>query len=211
VSPPWTEPSPSVEEDLSVHGLALLLCLNAVGLAAPDPAPKGPPLYYPATVGAQWVYRTGDGTEETRTVTKVEMKGRALVVHEARVSGDEDVPIGVTTVSPAGLSRPASSGRDLDPPLTLLKLPAKAGEAWAWTSPFDGATHKYRTRGEEEVAVPAGKYKAVAVEDEFERGGKPVRGVYWYAPAVGLVKAVTKSEDGERVALELTSFRRVAD
>ena len=194
-----------------MRGLVLLLCLKAAGPAAPDPHPKDPPPNNPTAVGARWVYRTADGTDEVRTVTKVETRGRDVIVHEARVTGDEDIPLGATAVSPSGLSRPSSGGRDLDPPLPLLKLPAKPGETWEWTSPFDGARHKYKTRGEEEVAVPAGKYKAVAVEDEFARGGKPVRGVYWYAPGVGLVKAVTKSEAGEQVGLALKSFSRVAD
>jgi hypothetical protein len=184
--------------------LPALILFAGITTAAADE--KESSLYYPTTVGARIVYRSADGSDDVRSVSKVERKGRDVVVHETRVIDGEDVPIGAT-----GLLRTSSGGRDLDPPLRLLKLPAKPGETWEWTNPADRGKYAMKTRGQEEVTVPAGKYKAVVVEQEHTRGGQPVRTVYWFAPGVGLVKAVTKLDDGERVDLELKSFSRVAD
>jgi len=180
--------------------------LLAVSTVAPDPPP-----YFPTTAGARLVYKAADGSEDVRSISKVERKGHDVAVHETRVLNGRETPVGTTVVSPTGLLRTSSGGHDLDPPLPLLKLPAKPGETWDWTNPTDRGKHTFKIRGEEEVTVPAGKYKAVVVEQVQMRAGKPVRTVYWFAPDVGLVKAATKLDKHEQVNLELKSFSPVAD
>jgi hypothetical protein len=52
----------------------------------------------------------------------------------------------------------------------------------------------YRVAWEEEVEVPAGKFKAVRVEAVRAAGGREVRYTTWYAPGVGVVKHVLGDE-----------------
>jgi hypothetical protein len=58
---------------------------------------------------------------------------------------------------------------------------------------------------EEEVEVPAGKFKALRVEAEQELGANVFKSTLWYAPGVGLVKSVTNTNGTERVQV-LKSF-----
>jgi hypothetical protein len=91
----------------------------------------------------------------------------------------------------------------------LLKLPAKAGDTWEWEDRAADAGRrqkiKFKIVGEEEVEVPAGKFKAIRVSEEEEVRGRTTKHESWYAPDVGLVKRVTQLVVGEGVIL-LKSF-----
>jgi hypothetical protein len=133
-----------------------------------------------------------DATEQSETITKVEVKGKAVIVRVHRVDefgseSDSDLKI-----SEEGLFRLTGGPGVKHPPMHLLKLPYKRGEKWetymgAWII-SDNTLTAY---GPEEVKVPAGTFKAIRVETEFpQRGKKGLLAKYWYAPNVGLVKQV---------------------
>ncbi len=181
--------------------LGMAVFVPVVGAA---PKPKGddkPVLYLPTAVGESRVLvstRNGKATETTEWVTAVETKGGMTVVSFAREEG------GPTMyrygASADGMFR-VSSGKSVDdPPHRLLKLPPKEGETWEAESPTvpGGAAPalKYTTGKEEEVEVPAGKFKAVRVEVEIQTDVGVDRATYWHAPGAGTVKMV--SHDGNR-------------
>jgi hypothetical protein len=97
----------------------------------------------------------------------------------------------------------------IDPPREELRLPAKAGNAWTWDPA--GASHNppttvtYKVVGEEEVEVPAGKFKAVRVEAVWAAGPVTHRTETWYAPRVGMVKRVV-GVGKDQQETELLSF-----
>ena len=65
---------------------------------------------------------------------------------------------------------------------------------------------KYTTGKEEEVEVPAGKFKAIRVEMENVINGAVFRTTYWHAPGAGMVKIVSHDHKrGDRVQV-LKSF-----
>jgi DUF3108-like len=64
---------------------------------------------------------------------------------------------------------------------------------------------KFKAVGEEEVEVPAGRFKAVRVEQVEEVRGRPTRAEEWYAPGVGLVRRVSH-QGAIRQVVELQSF-----
>ena len=79
-----------------------------------------------------------------------------------------------------------------------LKLPAKAGEAWR----VDALDLRYTTGEEEVVEVPAGRFKAVRVELRRVMDGDVVyHNTDWYAPGVGVVKAISRDREGDRVTV----------
>jgi hypothetical protein len=98
----------------------------------------------------------------------------------------------------------------IDPPRPELRLPARAGAAWTWDAA--GVGHNpptkvaYKVVGEEEVEVPAGKFKAVRVEAVLTAGPLTHRTETWYARRVGVVKRVVGVGKDEQVT-ELLSFR----
>jgi hypothetical protein len=168
--------------------------------AAAAPAPEGAgrnDLYFPTREGTRRVYEQrarGITYEHTEVVIKVEKKGDAF-----RVTTGQEVQPGailktVTDVSAKGVYLVEHAGQVHADPVPLLKLPAKAGASWTVQRRIPAAhgvvTCTYTVGKVEEVKVPAGKFKAIRVE---EKAGPALRlsATRWYAPGVGLVKAIT--------------------
>ncbi|MBO0700606.1 MAG: hypothetical protein J2P46_19575 [Zavarzinella sp.] len=162
----------------------LLLVALASSIAHAAPAPKAKDaVWFPTKEGDTRVYevRSGDKVEGVYTdvVTKTEKKDAALHV-TVRREFERHAPY-ITTIAMAndGLFRVASDGRALDKPILLLKTPPKVGAKWE----LDGGA-RYAVTKEEEVEVPAGKFKAVRVE---QVNGDTAT-TLWFAPTVGVVK-----------------------
>ena len=187
-----------------------LVALLAVGPLVAAPAAKekeAAVLYFPVAEGAKRVMEASAGKagfatkafETIETVSKVEKAtdGKYRVTVERESKGTTFGA--VYEVSADGLSRVGTPGPGLVEPVVLLKLPAKPGDTWK----SGGGT---ATLGKEEtVEVPAGKYKAVPVIVEQDRGGQPVKTTAWYAPGVGMVKSVTTA-NGFDTTYVLKSF-----
>jgi hypothetical protein len=107
-----------------------------------------------------------------------------------------------------GLYRDGAEGMEMAPPLCLLQLPHKPGDTWKAASTL-GATPvsgTFTAGEEEEVTVPAGKFRAVPVtSQDFRIGNVSMRLACWYVSGKGLVKQ--RLEVGGRVeVLELEKF-----
>jgi hypothetical protein len=165
-------------------------------VAAPAPAYRANDLYFPTREGTRRAYELqarGTTYEHTEVVTRVEKKGAGF-----RVTTGQEVAPGailktVTDVSARGVYLVEFAGKVHADPVPLLKLPAKAGSSWTVEKQIPAgrgtATFTYTIGEVEEVKVPAGRFKAIRVEETAE----PVlrhRATRWYAPGVGLVKAV---------------------
>ncbi|MBA4067859.1 MAG: hypothetical protein C0501_29995 [Isosphaera sp.] len=180
--------------------LLAVAVLSVVGLgAAPVPPDGGKPApYLPARKGTTWVYAY-DGGEVTYVVTAVEEKDGCKLVTQRRVVDDGGMVFGTkVSVSDKGLYLVDTRDGDLDSPLPLLKLPAKAGDKWEVSVDRPKKlTGVVTVAGVEEVKVPAGAYTAVRVEWKYTLDGASQSRTYWYAPGVGLVKQHSRTKDLE--------------
>jgi hypothetical protein len=188
------------DNSLAVFRFLIALLLPLTGLAAP--APKGKDvLYHPTKVGDKRVYVMTTGkevTDITDEVTRVDVKGGRLHVSVSQKQDDGTLGVTVTEVSAAGVVRLTGVKRALSPPMPLLRLPAKAGNSWTWDPDTpDGGKPLVTTytvvKEQEEVEVPAGKFKAIRVDAEWTLDGTEVKTTQWYAPDVGLVKRVYRA------------------
>jgi hypothetical protein len=189
--------------------------MSSLTLPAPRPKADDPPSYFPTTVGATAVYQTTIGDlkmEGTYRVTKVQKTREGMRVTVERGSGGKPAVVDQTDVSAKGLTLHQFGNQPIDPPTPVLRIPAKAGGTWDWeAAPADGVPQqklKFRVVGEEEVEVPAGKFRAIRVEQEREVNRKtaPARFEEWYAPEVGLVKKVFHHLGATKQVQELKSF-----
>ncbi|HVK08769.1 MAG TPA: hypothetical protein VM597_08345 [Gemmataceae bacterium] len=194
----------------SVKEFAVLRSLVALLAAAPLLGAPGvkekEKLYFPVTVGDTLVTsseRKGatDG-DTTWTVTKVDGKdGRYVVTVQVDAGGGFSQAVEFE-VSANGVFVLARGGVKVDPPAPQVKLSAKAGERWETGFPKGTAT----MGKEEEVEVPAGKFKAVRVDAEYDVGmGRTQKTAIWFAPRVGPVKSVT-TVNGFTIVSALKSF-----
>jgi RNA polymerase sigma factor (sigma-70 family) len=169
---------------------------QAVTLAAPAPKSKDA-IYFTIGKGDTSVYEIQTNSkstgEFTDVVTKVEVKDGALHVTIDRDCPGAEPYVTTITVSDKGLFRVALNGKTLDKPTPLLKMPAKIGANWKLES---GAT--YTIIKEEEIEVPAGKFKSVRVET-VESGGTVTR---WFAPNVGVVKITNDGNPHGQIVLK---------
>jgi hypothetical protein len=201
-----------------IRSPAVLLAFALVAPAATAaPTLKGKEVYYhPTTEGDKRVYesRDGDRVRETADVViKVEKKGETLIVTVGREIKGETRAIGKSEVSDKGVTVLMSGPFPLKTPHPKLKLPAKAGDQWTYESDGGdgpaGSKTTHTVAKEEEVEVPAGKFKALRVDSELTVVGLAVESTRrrsdWYAPRVGLVKSVINSGPRESTMV-LKSF-----
>jgi hypothetical protein len=145
--------------------------------------------------------QNGKSDEITEWVTAIETKGGMTIVSFTREEGGPTMY--QYGASAEGMFRVSSANVIYDPPYRLLKLPAQEGETWEVESPATPGNparkFKYTTGKEEEIEVPAGKFKAIRVEMENEINGTVLRTTYWHAPGAGMVKIVSHDQRGERV------------
>jgi hypothetical protein len=183
----------------------LVACLAA-------PVPKGlKGEYYPLVVGERRVYQEG-GREFVEEVTGVEAKDggtRATLTHSTSRWDTWQVE---EFVKDGAVFRSRIGKEAFDPPFRLLDLRLKAGAKWEAVatvadSTAAGYAGEMAAGEEEEVTVPAGKFKAIPVTWTVTTAGgeplpKPRVYAFWYAQGVGQVKYT--HPDGERVLKSFT-------
>jgi hypothetical protein len=176
------------------------------GLTVPDirPDPDG-------KIRAPVVYRI-EGTEDVdgKELLKFEM-------HRAGVITNTDL----LTLDDRGVLCWARINLDgelvkFNPPQPMIAMPLKRGAKWN----FDGHAgdlkiyQQYEVTGEEDVRVPAGKFRAFRIHSE-QTSPSPMTIDRWFAAGTGIVKDVTtmRSANGdllERISLELAELPKVA-
>lgn len=193
-------------------------------LGAVAAAPSAPPsketekvtYWIPTTVGNTRVYektrRDGDKLTtqtDTRTVTSVDRTEHSLSV-TVRVEKDGADPVVETYAHffKRGLYLVTHDNVLFNPPCCMLRLPYRSGDTWEVNnSAFCATPVKFTVGDEEEVEVPAGKFKAIRIEAVCEQDGKTARLTHWAAPGVGIVKSVNKVGDELRTILVLKSIK----
>lgn len=182
------------------------LAVPAVLMAATAaPVPKAPPkpeYYFPTEVGAERVFRLANGGEKRDVVSAVEKDGDGLLVSMSDPAR-KDAVNRVLYVAKDKVQIVQQDQHRYATPLLVFRPDAKPGDTWSFTG--DPAEQVQRCAGEEEVEVPAGKFKAVRVDYGQETPqGFSVETTVWYAPGLGSVRQVV----GGKEYLSLKSFTR---
>jgi hypothetical protein len=193
--------------------LACSLLMIAAGTLLAEDKPGESP-YYPLRTGTTWHYKVGDNKLVIRVAKQEKVGDVPCALLEAsrdgKVVGSEHLAVtadGVYrhTITKAQGDKPATL--TLKPPMLVLKLPPKKGDAWKVDSQVDGKVLRGGFKADEqEVKVPAGTYKAIRVtsQDLEVNGLKTVLTMY-YAEGVGMVKQVIQ-EGENKVEIELEKF-----
>jgi hypothetical protein len=176
------------------------------GLTVPDirPDPDG-------KIRAPVVYRI-EGTEDVdgKELLKFEMHRAGVITNTDLLTLDER---GVLCWARINLDGELVK---FNPPQPMIALPLKRGAKWN----FDGHAgdlkiyQQYEVTGEEDVRVPAGKFRAFRIHSE-QTSPSPMTIDRWFAAGTGIVKDVTtmRSANGdllERISLELAELPKVA-
>jgi hypothetical protein len=177
------------------------------GLSVPDvkPDPDG-------KIRTPVVYRI-EGTEDLdgKELLKFEMHRAGVITNTDLLTVDER---GVLCWARINLDGELVK---FDPPQPMIAIPLKRGARWN----FDGRAgdlkihQDYEVIGEEDVQVPAGKFRAFRIHSE-QTSPSPMTIDRWFAVGTGIVKDVTtmRATNGdllERILLELAEPPKITD
>ncbi len=192
--------------------LGVVVLAGLLQARPPVPETKEMPDYYPLKAGAKWDYQvtTGDGNtgKITVQVAKIEkIDDKPL----ARLEALKDGMVVVTehmSSDAKGVYRHRSMGAEVSPPVQVIKYPLKPGESWKQevTINTQKMTINSKTLPQEEVTVPAGKFKVYPVQVEADTGGQKITTTYYFAPGMGPVKQIADL-GGIKVTLELEKYQ----
>jgi|SRR5262245_19680366 len=193
--------------------LVMSVALGTVSQSAPRLKEAKPAYYFPVGVGDKRVveFDSPRGKEElAEVVTAVKEQDGGLLVttrFEYRRGIGSDYQF---EVSDRGITKVVADGVPLRSPVCHLRLPFKTGETWETEDQLVGqviySRATFTAGAEEEVEVPAGKFRAVRVQVVSGQGFGET--THWYARGVGIVKSVSKKSDrgGEDQVTVLKSF-----
>jgi hypothetical protein len=183
----------------------LLVFLLLVGTAQSQPS-EADTDYYPLKVGTKWFYQVKTGNMDDKIILQVAKKEkidekelfRLETVKDGNVLANEHL-----SSSSKGVFRNRFNGAEASPPVQLLKYPIKAGETWKEVVTVAGQKIPMTCKvGQDDVTVPAGKFKAVTVQIDAEVGDTKITTTYWFVQGKGPVKQ-TADIAGTKVTMEL--------
>ena len=163
-----------------------------------------PSAYFPLKVGASKVYIGGDGKERsTVSVEKAEPirwkmskdKSEWIVGYVVKTTAGDKSLIEDMIVTPDGVYRRSAAGKEISPPIKILKLPPTAGDTWpvdsesetvrlSGTFSVDNATVDLPGRGATETFV--------VTAHDFYVGKEKIESKTWFAKNLGIVKSYVK-------------------
>jgi hypothetical protein len=168
--------------------ISQLLIFTILAGPAQPPEPSKDVSYYPLKVGNTWKYKVGDKKVSTKVAALEKigdlMTARIETIVDGNVVANENI-----AQAAGGLVRVAVDGEKYSKPILFLKLPPPKSESWEIDTKIPGATVKGKfVAGEDEIEVPAGKFKCTTASGDIEINGQPAKFGYWFAPDVGIVK-----------------------
>jgi hypothetical protein len=176
---------------LPLPALALIL---GVAQAAPVPKHlmKKEQSFYPTEVGTKWTYKQ-QGLEFTQEITKSEESdGKTQLTVKEKGAGLGELTL---EISKEGVFKRTDGPFRLD--TWLLKFPLKPGDSWKVETPIQKGLRAHsgqmKVEKEEDVEVPAGKFRATKVVFEVTVvDGNPLAQAetytYWYVAGIGEVR-----------------------
>ncbi|HEY9855943.1 MAG TPA: hypothetical protein V6D05_09420 [Stenomitos sp.] len=153
---------------------------------------------YPLEPGARWQYQTtsrsGDDPErpgpvQVFTLVQVGAASGSMQAVMERRFGDRQMPSTLIerTSDSVTLSR---YQKPEDGSITVLKWPLTPGASWPGRT-WPQAQETIQYAGTESIRVPAGTYEAARMDHLIRyQTGSTDELHYWYAPGVGMVKAI---------------------
>jgi hypothetical protein len=182
---------------------SLAFLVLAITLTAQEGGSKDSTAWYPLKKDTTWTYKVMGNA----IVMKVTVQEKDLGTKVETIVNNKPIAHEHIQVKEDGIYRTAINGLKPESPVLFFKLPPKAGLTWDVDTKIQGQTVKGKfTTSEEEVTVPAGKYKTFKVSgNDFDIAGMKTNITYWFAENVGIVK-LQFSLGGMDAVLELEKF-----
>lgn len=206
-----------------------LLLLAAIGPIFGQPEKKVlsfPSDLFPLKVGNLWKYQGMDPKEKIFVaVDRMEPIRRSITTPAGgertetfesfilrTTNGDKSLQEQVM-VTDDGIYRYAAAGKEIKPPIKILKLPAAKGDAWSVDSKSENVTMKGEFVVEQTTVNLPGKGDVPAwlsKTRDFTVGDQPMETSYWFVPGEGIAKQHVKIGAKFEFGITLEEFRPAA-
>lgn len=163
---------------------------------------------FPLKVGDRWTYQTADAKEKVavavermepikRRVTTANGAERSEMIESylVRVANGEKVLQEQYMVTDDGVYRYAAGGKEITPPVKILKLPAASGDTWSVNSVSETVALKGDFVVEQTTVSLPGRGEVSAYLSktrDFTVGDQKMDASYWFVPGIGIVKQHVK-------------------
>ncbi len=181
-------------------GLILLvfgLALSCQSLATAQEKKQESKAYYPLKAGNKWTYQIDSdavakgSAKLSNQIAKMEKIDGVSLFRLETTAKEKVVASEHLSITDKGVFRNRYNGIEVSPPICMLKLPIKKGSTWKTESKVGDEKLSVSCKSDEdEIEVPAGKFKTVKVvmDAEVVGAGIIVSNTYWFAQGVGIVK-----------------------
>ena len=173
-----------------------LLALPVLALFIQEAKPAD---FIPIKEGAVWTYVTGSSEGKVTVVGREKIGEVETWVVETQM-GTNRAEKEYLTLDATGLRmvrrKSGENVTDFATPFMRIKLPPTKGDTWEWKGELgkDKVVATFTNDGEEEITVPAGKFKAWKISAVMEVGGVRHLGANWFAPGVGHIRQTSVFE-----------------
>ncbi len=176
-----------------------------------------PPDYYPLADTYWWKYKGssgGNNIEFTLKVVGIEKQPDGRLVYQLDTCGQQVIHDWYVKEKGSVLRLKEHYGDNAklrinyEPPYCNLHNPLLVGDKWSWQGKglMDVSINdQSQVEAEEDVEVPAGKFRAMKVVSNVQQGPARVVKTYWYAPGLGLIKTKTEN-NGIVIGTELVDY-----
>jgi|694.fasta_scaffold16335_7 hypothetical protein len=178
---------------LFVFGLAL----SCQPLATAQEKTQDSKSYYPLKAGNKWTYQIESDSVAKGSANLINQIAKIEKIDGVSLARLETIAKGKVAatehlnVTEKGIFRNRYNGTEVSPPICILKFPIKKGSTWKTESKVGDEKLSVSCKSDEdEIEVPAGKFKTVKVvmDAEVAGAGILVSTTYWFAQGVGIVK-----------------------
>src|SRR6516162_1760475 len=172
--------------------------------------------FFPLKLGSKWQYKSREekvvvevAKVEDLEITRDKKKVKEKLLYTLKItSGGRELTEQVA-VLPDGVYRFSVGGKDISPPLCILKFPIKKPDSW----PVDSVCNEMPFKGvftcdEADIKVPAFKDTYKAVRTSFKNPRMSFE--YYFAPGYGIVMQRIQVGNN-KVLLELEKFEPKSD
>jgi hypothetical protein len=164
--------------------------------------------FFPLKVGNTWTYKVGENHFSYR-IAKIEKVGGTPCARVEMLVQDKPVSFEHIGIHNGAIARFSFEGKEIKPPIPLLKANARKGDSWPVESKIgDGQVIKGKfVVGEDlDFSVPAGRGHAITVTaQDMEVNGVKLNVTYFLTEKMGMVKQVADMA-GKKIVIELEKF-----
>lgn len=153
---------------------------------------------YPLVAGWQWRYQTTahtgnqpehPGADERFVISGVQVASGSTIAVMDRYYGNQQVPSTQIVRSKHDVTL-SVSGHPEEGSITILEFPLVKAKSWPGRT-WPQASESIQYVGTERIRVPAGTFTAARTDHTIHYANGTVDQLhYWYAPGIGMVKAV---------------------